>query len=151
MRPTCINHGCNEPVTYSHKDSQGNPRWRIHCSHCQSASYGRYMHRPGVTPFKQGVCANHDGHLGWTCVTALDQAPSWAKGLTEIDHIDGDHTNNDPDNLKELCVICHKLKGQSSGDYDRTRPRRGQNTPDIVSPKQHTARAAHEAFERLFG
>jgi len=147
-RPVCINHGCYEPVTYSHKDANGNPRWRIHCSHCQAASYGRWPHRPGVTPFKQGICANHDGHLGFSCITRLADAPEWAKGLTEIDHIDGDYANNDPENLKELCVMCHKLKGQSNGDYDNTK----RNALKVkVNRKKSNVQATYEAFERIFG
>ena len=147
MRPICINHGCNEPVTYSHKDAQGNPRWRIHCSHCQAASYGKHPHRAGVTPYKKGVCANHDGHLGFPCISDLESAPGWAKGLTEIDHIDGDYTNHASNNLKELCVLCHKLKGQSHGDYDNTRSKKKK----IAVPVRKNTRACHEAFERLFG
>jgi hypothetical protein len=118
MRPICINHGCNKPVTYSHKDTNGNPRYRIHCGHCQKASYGGWPHAPGVTPFKTGKCSNTDGHLGFGCMIKWTKIPDWAKGMTEIDHIDGDHTNNDPGNLDELCPICHKLKGQLSGDFN---------------------------------
>jgi hypothetical protein len=39
--------------------------------------------------------------------------------MTEVDHKDGNHCNNSPDNLDELCIVCHKIKGQMSGDYDR--------------------------------
>lgn len=122
-RPTCINHGCGKPAAHDGK------RWRIHCGHCQGASYGKHPHAAGVTPFKQGKCSNHDGHLGFPCLTKLTKAPSWAKGLTEVDHIDGDHMNNDPSNLKELCVICHKLKGQRNGDYNNTRRKKIDPNP----------------------
>ena len=36
--------------------------------------------------------------------------------MTEIDHTDGDPLNHEHSNLKELCPICHKLKGQLNGD-----------------------------------
>ena len=123
FRPTCINHGCSKPVTYSHRDQQGNKRWRIHCGHCQKASYGAWAHAPGVTSYKTGQCSNTDSHLGWACFTDLSSAPSWAKGLTQVDHIDGDHTNNHPSNLDELCPLCHMLKGQQAGDYNNQRRR----------------------------
>lgn len=116
-RPTCINYGCNEPVVYSHKEKDGRPRWRIHCSHCQKASYGKWEHRQGVHPYKLGECSNVDGHLGFRCVMNWSLIPEWAKGMTEVDHKDGDHSNNNLDNLEELCPICHKLKGQLMGDY----------------------------------
>lgn len=116
FRPTCINHGCNKPVTFSAKDEQGNKRWRIHCSHCQGASYGKTPHAEGVTPFKTGMCSNIDGHLGFKCFIKWKKVPDWAKGMTEVDHIDGNHTNNSIDNLDEICPMCHKLKGQLCGD-----------------------------------
>ena len=115
-RPICINHGCNKPVTYSHKDDLGNPRWRIHCGHCQKASYGGHQHAPGVTPWKQGKCSNHDNHLGFPCGIDYKKAP-WAIGITEVDHKDGDHTNNNVDNLDELCPMCHKRKSMTNGDH----------------------------------
>ena len=31
------------------------------------------------------------------------------KGILEIDHIDGDHTNNSKENLRVLCPNCHAL------------------------------------------
>lgn len=118
FRPKCINHGCNKPTTYSHKDEQGNKRWRIHCSHCQGASYGRHAHAKGVTPFKTGRCSNSDGHLGFSCAINYKKAP-WAVGMTEIDHKNGDCTDNRPKNLDELCPMCHKQKSRLAGDFDR--------------------------------
>ena len=118
MRPTCINHGCEKAVTYTHKDVMGNKRWRIHCGHCQKASYGKHSHALGVTPYKAGRCTNVDSHLGFECVVDWSKVPAGAKGMSEVDHIDGNPSNNSPDNLDELCVICHKIKGQRNGDYN---------------------------------
>jgi len=28
----------------------------------------------------------------------------------DVDHIDGDHGNNDPSNFQTLCANCHRLK-----------------------------------------
>jgi hypothetical protein len=97
----------------------GITRYRVHCSHCQAASYGKHPHRPGVTPYKTGRCTNQDGHLGFACIVDWSKVPAWAKGLTEIDHKDGNPSNHDASNLQELCVYCHKFKGQRSGDYKR--------------------------------
>lgn len=115
--PQCVNHGCNEYVILNSIDKQGRPRYRPHCGHCQAASFGKHPHRLGVTPFKTGQCSNKDGHLGFPCLIKWSKVPKWAKGMTEIDHIDGDNSNNSIDNLQELCPICHKLKGQLNGDY----------------------------------
>jgi len=144
MRPICINHGCNEPSTYSHKDAEGNCRWRIHCSHCQGASYGKHPHRPGVTPYKTGKCANHDGHLEFPCPTNFDLIPADAKGMTEVDHKDGDYSNHDLENLEELCVVCHKIKSQRNGDHNNQK-----NVPGRAM-KGTATKAANEAFDVLF-
>ena len=117
FRPKCINHGCNKPVTFSHKDEQGNKRWRVHCSHCQAASYGKWPHSPGITPFKTGRCSNSDSHLGFACAINYNKAP-WAKGMTEVDHKNGDCTDNRVKNLDELCPMCHRLKGRLAGDFN---------------------------------
>jgi 5-methylcytosine-specific restriction endonuclease McrA len=39
----------------------------------------------------------------------------------DVDHIDGDRTNNNEDNLQTLCANCHRLKTQLSGDHLRGR------------------------------
>ena len=35
--------------------------------------------------------------------------PIWI-GQLDVDHIDSDHNNNDPSNLRTLCANCHRLK-----------------------------------------
>lgn len=120
-RPTCINHGCNTPVaTVTGKVTDANPRWRAYCSACQIANFGGKKYKPGVTPFKTGKCSNHDGHLGFTCTVNYKKHPHFV-GVTEMDHKNGDHTDNRKSNLDELCPMCHKLKGKMSGDYAQLR------------------------------
>ena len=36
----------------------------------------------------------------------------------DVDHIDGDRFNNDPDNLRTLCANCHRLKTHLADDYN---------------------------------
>ena len=115
-RPTCINYGCDRLALSGGKKKNGKHRYRIHCSSCQRASYGAIPHSKGVIPFKVGKCSNSDGHLGFGCPMDYEKAP-WAIGHTEVDHIDGDHNNDDLKNLDELCSVCHKEKGKRAGDY----------------------------------
>ncbi|QHZ60024.1 hypothetical protein PJKIFABJ_00088 [Pseudomonas phage PE09] len=35
----------------------------------------------------------------------------------DVDHIDGNHFNNDPSNLQTLCANCHRLKTFLNGEY----------------------------------
>lgn len=37
----------------------------------------------------------------------------------DVDHIDGNHYNNDPDNLQTLCANCHRLKTRINNDYKK--------------------------------
>lgn len=39
----------------------------------------------------------------------------------DIDHIDGNHENNDESNLQTLCANCHRLKTFTNGVYGRHR------------------------------
>ena len=36
----------------------------------------------------------------------------------DLDHIDGNHKNNSPDNLQTLCANCHRLKTYLSKDWE---------------------------------
>ena len=35
----------------------------------------------------------------------------------DVDHIDGDRSNNHPSNLQTLCANCHRLKTHLNNDY----------------------------------
>jgi 5-methylcytosine-specific restriction endonuclease McrA len=36
----------------------------------------------------------------------------------DVDHIDGNHKNDDPDNLQTLCANCHRLKTFLHRDWE---------------------------------
>lgn len=36
----------------------------------------------------------------------------------DIDHIDGNHENNDPSNLQVICANCHRLKTYRNRDWE---------------------------------
>ena len=119
-RPTCINIGCDNPCAHT------GTRWRPYCSRCHRASYGAATYAEGVTPVKKTYCENEDGRLGFDCTTTIH-----GTHVLELDHIDGNHLNNKPENIMTLCTTCHKHKGYISGDfrrqggrYEHTRPGR---------------------------
>lgn len=75
--------------------------------------------------YRKNYCENIDGRLGFTCNTVLP-TPAMLKSagikwtpeqFLEVDHIDGNHKNNDPSNLQTLCNCCHKIKGIQNGDH----------------------------------
>jgi hypothetical protein len=37
--------------------------------------------------------------------------------LLDVDHIDGNHFNNDPNNHKTLCKVCHAIKTTLNEDF----------------------------------
>jgi hypothetical protein len=108
-RPVCLNYGCDKLVT------SGGKRWRPFCSHCHKAGYKKTPLREGVTPFKNNICNNQDGHLGFACPIDYSRV-TWVVG-TQIDHMDGNYYNNVPENCDEVCDLCHKEKGRRCGDF----------------------------------
>jgi len=121
-RPKCINPGCGTFATPSAgRVGEYGVRYRIHCSPCHKNSYDpdNYPLKEGITRYKKHICSNTDGHLGFPCVINWKLAQSAGlKVKTEVDHKNGDHTDDRPDNLQELCQNCHGEKGKRNGDYN---------------------------------
>lgn len=61
---------------------------------------------------RKDFCENIDGRLGHKCTTNV-----WWSGMLQVDHIDGDHTNNVIENFQTLCACCHSYKSWKNGDY----------------------------------
>jgi len=114
-RPTCLNYGCDKKVTHSGGPKSGG-RYRPFCSRCHKANFGKATLKTGVKPFRTGKCCNSDGRLGFHCAINYDIA-QWTLGMTEIDHIDGNHLNNSIENVQELCPLCHSRKSKLNGDF----------------------------------
>jgi 5-methylcytosine-specific restriction endonuclease McrA len=62
--------------------------------------------------YRKNYCENIDGRLGFVCTTNV----IW-NGMLDVDHIDGNPTNNNPENLQTLCKCCHAYKTNEEEDY----------------------------------
>ena len=115
--PQCVNPGCCRHVAV--RDWKN---WSIksECSTCikarTSGVFGAAM--DGITIHKKDYCENIDGRLGWVCPVP---AESWkALGMLnalDLEHLDGDHFNNSPDNVDTCCKLCHGKKSEINNDF----------------------------------
>lgn len=81
------------------KSKLGFTKYKKLCSSCHKAKYnqsknGRQM---GYTLYKKDTCEI----CGFVPVNRCQ---------LDVDHIDGDKTNSNPNNLQTLCANCHRLK-----------------------------------------
>jgi 5-methylcytosine-specific restriction endonuclease McrA len=136
-RPTC---NCGKPVVpiknyYDSKGRKTHVSWRKVCWKCHDA---RTSEKHGlkrisqITAKRQGkteteyknqfhpylkhrkdYCENVDGRLGHKCTATI----VW-NGQLQVDHIDGNHSNNNPENLQTLCANCHSLKTNIYRDWE---------------------------------
>lgn len=86
-RPVC--KSCGEyPVATQGKKSDGSVRYKKVCRPCDRKPYRKH---------KKGYCE------------MCGFIPKHRVQL-DVDHIDGNHNNDDPGNLQTICANCHRLK-----------------------------------------
>jgi 5-methylcytosine-specific restriction endonuclease McrA len=95
--PKCAFPDCINKVVY-HRKNGNSYKWKMFCSPHQKNL------RPEVDRWKMGVgCSNTDAHHGFVCTSHIT-SPS----QLDVNHIDGDRHNQNPDNLEILCKVCHQ-------------------------------------------
>ena len=92
IRPICE---CGKPVRSKGRDTLGNRLWDRKCSVCRWGTY---------TTFKKDYCEL----CGFKAIHRVQ---------LDVDHIDGNHMNNDESNLQTLCANCHRLKTHMNNDH----------------------------------
>ena len=107
--PTCVNDGCDNYVQVREWKYWS---FKSECSSCATARK-KGINRTGVTKHKKNYCENRDGHLGWTCPVSTFEG---FEASLDLDHLDGDHHNNTPSNVKTYCKLCHGRKSLINGD-----------------------------------
>ena len=123
--PVCINHGCKRFVAVREWKYWS---FKTECTSCAShRKDGRYLKegvyhviiRKGdrIVVHKKTYCENSDGHLGFHCPVDMS---AWETGnfsnSLDLDHLDGDHNNNTPNNVQTICKLCHGRKSLEDGD-----------------------------------
>ena len=99
-RPTCTN--CNTyPAKKNGKSKLGFQLYKKYCSNCEDTLYKNG--RKAYLPHKQDKCER--------CGFVPEDMCQ-----LDVDHIDGNHSNNDPSNLQTLCANCHRLKTKQNID-----------------------------------
>ena len=100
IRPNCA---CGEPVRNKGLSEWGTRIWDRVCWKCRENGYRLH---------KKDRCEL----CGFIAIHAVQ---------LDVDHIDGNHQNNDSSNLMTLCANCHRLKTQQNNDHA---PKRGSVT-----------------------
>lgn len=97
--PVTIQGTCVKCLTRPQK-SNGGGKYKALCRKCTAAMYGKTSYR-SLKLDNCELCGFEPEH---PC-------------QLDVDHIDGDHSNNDPANLQTLCANCHRLKTQKNLDW----------------------------------
>lgn len=124
--PECVNPNCHNKVACRDWKYWS---FKSECSFCMTARKEKnYIFEDGVRwilvkggkntgiiMHKEPFCENHDGHLGFECPVPIDKWEGFESGL-DLDHIDGNHYNNSPENVRTYCKLCHNRKSIDAGD-----------------------------------
>ena len=81
----------------------------------ENVDEGNYEYMPkteGVTAVKKDYCENIDGRLGFECTATIVGSYQ-----LDMDHIDGDHYHNVPENIQTICKNCHAVKSRENKDH----------------------------------
>jgi|ETN07SMinimDraft_1059922.scaffolds.fasta_scaffold01896_5 hypothetical protein len=62
--------------------------------------------------FRKDYCENKDSRLGYQCTSTI----VW-QGQLDVDHINGNPSDNREVNLQTLCKCCHSYKTHKEKDY----------------------------------
>jgi hypothetical protein len=133
-RPACETSGCYNDAAMVRDYYDGWANYRRWCSSCHNERTAEKHGLKNITqvvaknagmtvseytnqfhPYRKhrkDYCENQDGRLGFVCTANI----IW-DGMLDVDHKNGDPSNNHPSNLQTLCKCCHAYKTNKAGDY----------------------------------
>jgi len=115
--PVCVNVGCTRFVAVRHWNDGLIPSLKTECAPCASArKSGKALE--GIVRVKKHECENSDGRLGFLCPCDKSRYAEFPSDCYHMDHINGNHSDNRPENIMTLCVMCHTIKGKRDGDFN---------------------------------
>jgi hypothetical protein len=130
IHPTCSSEGCNKfKIVQNWHWTSGTPIYRPICQSCHvKRTAGKHglkrisqvvaknagfstetAYLNSIHPYRKyrkDYCENVDGRLGYKCTSHI----FW-HGMLDVDHINENPTDNNPENLQTLCACCHRYKG----------------------------------------
>ena len=112
-RPKCEVKGCCKTGQHTgNYRKDGYPIFRKKCGEHHFTKLG--INGWEYKQYRKKYCQNRTGKiLGFKCTaTIIDYELQ-----LDVDHIDGNPSNNNPKNLQTLCKNCHSIKTHRSKDY----------------------------------
>ena len=106
---------CNNSVGYHKKHKNGTYANKQVCQ----AHRNTRKNELDVWKMSQG-CANIDAHYGFACVSSTILNPA----TLDLNHIDGNNLNREPNNIEVLCKMCHTIVTINEGHHTKTGPRK---------------------------
>jgi len=110
-RPMCQIDGCQNQAKYDYQYSDGDWKWRVRHGKIICASHQRKVWHP-YKKHRKDHCENQSGFLGFKCTANI----FW-EGMLQVDHINGNPSDNRSINLQTLCGCCHAYKTHKYKDY----------------------------------
>ena len=113
IQGTCENPECQNIQQYMYTSKAGVRYYRKICAPCHFSNLGiqGWEYKNHRKDYCENAKGRYQGWLGVPC--CITEFP---KRFLSVDHLDGDHNNNDKKNLMTLCHTCHAVKTHIFGD-----------------------------------
>ncbi len=102
-RPKCIHPDCSSKAKNKGRTKKGSRIWAKYCKTHHNALYVKNERRNIYKLYKKSTCE----FCGFIALHSCQ---------LDVDHIDGNHGNNEILNLRTLCANCHRLKTYNNNE-----------------------------------